>query len=196
MYQNDRGNYRTKESGFKQFRRSCLGQIVIALCVFAVLLVIAAITNPSYKSMKEGMEDNIKESIWARDSITADEMDIFMSCIEHTFTHFTDSVTVDMKKRWELFIANADTTGKKDNELGYRDHLFFTTLDARNNLNSQEVCCGLGIFGMVIPLVDFNKFLPREMPRVDYENKPLIKQSVPEEYYGETHVDIFRYEGE
>lgn len=196
MYQNDRGSYRTKESGFKKFRHSCLGKIVIALGVVVVMLVVAALTNPSYKKMKEDMEDNIRQSIWSRDSITADEMDIFMSCIGHTFTTFSDSVTQDMKNRWKLFIANADTTGKKDNDLGYRNHLFFTTLDARNNLNSKEVCCGVGIFGLVIPLVDFNKFLPREVPLIDYDNKPLIEQTVPEEYYGETHVDVFRYEGE
>jgi hypothetical protein len=197
MYQTDRGTYRTNQNMFKQFRQSCLGKIAIAMGIVVVLLIIAAISNPSYKKMKDGMEDNIKQSIWSRDSITADGMDIFMSNIGHTFSRFNDSVTTDMQRRWEMFISYADSTGKPGNGLGYKSHLFWSTFNLRDNLRSEEVCAGIGIFGMVIPLVDFNKFLPREGPVIDYDNKPLIEhQGTDDEYYGETPVDIFRYEGE
>ena len=66
-----------------------------------------------------------------------------------------------------------------------------------NTLTSEQVCCGIGIFGLVIPTDNFNRFLPREGPMRKEYNEPLIQQSrQDEEYYGETNVDIFRYEGE
>jgi hypothetical protein len=187
MHQTDRGEYRTKESAFKQFRHTCLGKIVIALGIFVLLLVLAWITNPSHKRMQEKMEDNIKESIWSRDSITADDMDIFVSCIGHTFTSFTDSVTDDMRNRWNLFIMYNDTA--------FYDHTFFSTMYVFNKLRSEHERCGVGIFGMVIPTADFNRFIPRDGERKEY-NKPLIQQNVEEDpYFGETHVDVFHWEG-
>jgi len=196
MNQTDRGAYRKKESTFKQFRHSFLGKIVIAAAILILVLLFAIITNPSYPKMKDKMEDNIKQSIWSRDSITADGLDIFMSCIGHTFSRFSDEVTPDMKRRWELFIENADTSSIHAQELGYKDHLFYSTLVALNNKTSEEVTCGLGIFGLVIPLVDFNEFLPRLSPPVNYENPQLIQNGGDDEYFGETHVDVFHYQGD
>jgi len=141
------------------------------------------------------MEDNIKQSIWSRDSITADGMDIFMSCIGHTFTRFSETATKEMEERWQLFIEWADTTQTDISpDLGYKDHLLWSTLVAHNKLSSEEVTCGIGIFGLVIPLVDFNKFIPREGPMIEYNNAPLIEQTGDEEYYGETHVGVFHYQ--
>ncbi|MBR1415663.1 MAG: hypothetical protein IJ570_07365 [Prevotella sp.] len=188
MYQNDRGSYRTNESTFKQFRHSCLGKIVIALAVLLLILFIAWLTNPSPKKMKAEMEDNIKQSIWSRDSINADAMDIFVSNIGHTFTSFDEEVTEDMKQRWKLFINSNDTT--------YYHHWFASSMYIRHRYDQRDVRCGIGIFGLVIPLVDFNKFIPRETPIPEYDDKPLIQGGDDEEYFGETHVDIFRYEGE
>lgn len=188
MNQNDSGSYRTKESPFKQFRHSCLGKVVIAAVIMLILLIIAWLTNPSPKKMKTEMEDNIKESIWSRDSINADAMDIFMSNIGHTFTSFSGEVTDDMKKRWKLFIDSNDTT--------YYNHTFFSSMYIHHRYDQRYERCGIGIFGLVIPTVDFNKFIPREVPLPDYDDKPLIQGGDGEEYFGETHVDIFRYEGE
>jgi hypothetical protein len=70
------------------------------------LLIIAWITNPSEKKMIDEMDDNIKQSIWSRDSIEADGLDIFVSNIGHTFTHWSDSVTEDMKSRLRRFNQN------------------------------------------------------------------------------------------
>jgi hypothetical protein len=106
MNQTENSEFRTKESPFKQFRRTCLGKIVIALGIFIILLIIAWITNPSEKKMIDEMDDNIKQSIWSRDSIEADDLDIFVSNIGHTFTHWSDSVTEDMKSRLRRFNQN------------------------------------------------------------------------------------------
>lgn len=188
MHQTDRGTYRKDESAFRKFRRSCLGKIVIALVVFILLLIVAWLTNPSDKKMREEMDDNIKQSIWSRDSITADGLDIFVSNVGHTFTHWNDSVTDDMKNRWRRFNDN----NRKD----YYDHTFFTTMYINCNFKGVTKRVGLGIFGLVIPLVDFNQFVPREGPMPDYQDPKLIQGTENEEYFGTTTVDVFRWEGE
>ena len=188
MNQTENSEFRTKESPFKQFRRTCLGKIVIALGIFIILLIIAWITNPSEKKMIDEMDDNIKQSIWSRDSIEADDLDIFVSNIGHTFTHWSDSVTEDMKSRLRRFNQN----NKKD----YYNHTFFTTMFINCNFKGVTKRVGLGIFGMVIPLVDFNQFVPREGPLPDYDNPKLIGGGDSEEYFGTTTVDVFRWEGE
>ncbi len=189
MHQTDRGSYRTNESAFKKFRRSCLGKIVIALGVLVIILLIALITKPSDEKMKREMDDNIKQSLWSRDSITADGMDIFVSNIGHTFSHFDAStpITKDMKYRLDsLFFKYNDTV--------YYNHAFFRTMFVNNHLGRTPERAGVGIFGLVIPTVDFNKFIPRDAERKEY-NEPLIKGGDNEEYYGTTTVDVFHYEG-
>ena len=188
MEQMENGEFRTKESVFKQFRHTCLGKIVIALVIFVILLIIAWLTNPSDTKMRTEMEDNIKQSIWSRDSIEADGLDIFVSNIGHTFTHWSDSVTEDMKSRMHRFNNN--------NRKEYYDHTFFTTMHINCNFKGVDKRVGLGIFGMVIPLVDFNQFVPREGPLPNYDNPRLVGGGEGEEYFGTTTVDVFRWEGE
>ena len=188
MYQTDRGEYRTKESAFKQFRKSCLGKIVIALGVFVILLIIAALTKPSVNKMREKMEDNIRQSIWARDSINADGLDIFVSNIGHTFSSFSDPVTDEMRQRWDLFIASNDTS--------YYVHPFYTTMRIKSHYDQDDERCGIGIFGLVIPTVNFNRFVPRGGPWRNYENPTLYKGEESEEYFGTTTVEPFHWEGE
>ncbi len=188
MEQLDRGSYRTKESAFKKFSHTCLGKVVIALGILVILLIIAWLTNPSEKKMKEEMDDNIKQSIWSRDSINADALDIFVSNIQHTFTHFKDSVTADMKVRMARF--------ERENKKTFYDHTFFSTMYITCGFKGITTRCGIGIFGMVIPTEDFNKFIPREGPMTDHEDPRLIQDGGDDEYFGTTHVDIFRWEGE
>ena len=185
MHQTDRGSYRKNESVFKQFRRSCLGKVVISAVVMVIILIIAWLTNPSDKKMRAEMLDNIRQSIESRDSIEADWMDVFVSNIGHTFTH-ADSLP--NKERLDLF--------NKFNRLEYYHHTFFSTMYVFSTLTSEYERCGIGIFGLVIPTVNFNKFLPREGPMRSEYNQPLIQGGENEEYFGETHVDVFRYEGE
>ena len=188
MYnQTDNGSFRTKESGFKKFRHSCLGKIVIALGVLLILMIVAWLTNPSEKKMRAEMLDNIRQSIESRDSIEADWMDIFVSCIGHTFTNAEGEPN---KARLALF--------EKFNQQEYFDNTFFSTMHVYNSVKAVDECCGIGIFGLVIPIANFNKFLPREGPMRTEYNQPLIQPSTGEsdEYYGETDVDVFHYEGD
>lgn len=189
MEQTENGEFRTKESAFKQFRHTCLGKIVIALVVFAILLIIAWLTNPSDMKMRTEMEDNIKQSIWSRDSIETDGLDIFIGNIGHTFTHWSDSVTTDMKDRMHRFNEN--------NTVAFYDNTFFSTMRLSYRLKDvNDKLVGIGIFGMVIPLVDFNQFIPSETPMPNYDNPSLVGGGESEEYFGTTTVDVFRWEGE
>lgn len=188
MQQTENDEFRTKESAFKQFKHTCLGKVIIVLAIFVILLVIAWLTNPSEVKMRDEMEDNIQQSIWSRDSIEADGLDVFVSNIGHTFTHWSDSVTEDMKNRMRRFNNN--------NKKEYYDHTFFTTMHINCNFKGETKRVGLGIFGFVIPLVDFNQFVPREGPLPNYENPKLIQGGEGDEYFGTTTVDVFRWEGE
>ena len=186
MYQTegDNSSYRTKESGFKQFRRSCLGKIVIAAGVFVILLIIAWLTNPSEKKMWTEMLDNIRQSIESRDSIEADWMDVFVSNIGNIFSKADGEPN---QARLDLF--------NKFNIQEYYDNTFFSTMHVYNSVRAQDEVCGIGIFGLVIPLANFNKFLPREGPMRTEYNQPLIEPSGNgDEYYGETNVDVFHYQ--
>ena len=184
MYQTeDNSSYRTKESGFKQFRRSCLGKIVMAAAVLVILLIIAWLTNPSEQKMRAEMLDNIRQSIESRDSIEADWMDIFVSNIGHTFTKADGEPN---KARLDLF--------NKFNQQEYFDNTFFSTMHVYNSVRAQDEVCGIGIFGLVIPVANFNKFLPREGPMRTEYNQPLIQPSGGDDYYGETNVDVFHYQ--
>lgn len=182
MYQSNRGDYRTNKSAFKQFSGTCLGKIVIAASVVVLLLIISALTNPDEKKMRRENVDNIKQSILSRDSIEADWMDIVVSNIGHTFTTFKGEIN---KERMNLF--------KKYNTLEYFDHTFFSTAYIRNHYTSEYTRCAIGIFGMVIPLVDFNRFLLREGPLQEQPGKQLVQPSGNEEYFGDTpELEPFR----
>ena len=183
MYQNNRGSYRKQPGVVSQFFRSCLGKIVIAAIVFVVLLFIAFVTRPSDEDMRAGMLDNIRQSIESRDSIEADWMDIFVSNIGHTFTKADGEPN---KARLDLF--------NKFNQQEYFDNTFFSTMHVYNSVRAQDEVCGIGIFGLVIPVANFNKFLPREGPMRTEYNQPLIQPSGGDDYYGETNVDVFHYQ--
>jgi hypothetical protein len=184
--QQENSAYRTNESLLKQFSNSCLGKIVIAGVIFLVLLLVAWLTNPSDRRMRNSMHDNIRQSIESRDSINSDFLDEIVSNIGHTFT-WTDEP--ENKERMALF--------DKYNLREFYDHTFFSTMYIFNTLTTEHERCGVGLFGLVIPTVNFNKFLLREGPMRQEYNEPLIQQKDDDEYFGQDPpVDIFRYEGE
>ena len=49
---------------------------------------------------------------------------------------------------------------------------------------------------MVIPMVDFIQFVPREGPLPSHDDIRLIGGGEGDEYFGTTTVDVFRWEGE
>ena len=91
MQQTDRGNYRTHESLMHEFWHSCLGKLVFLAAIIGVILIIAALTVPDEKTMKEEMTDNIRQCIEANDSIKTDWIDDAINNIGYIFTH-ADSI--------------------------------------------------------------------------------------------------------
>ena len=183
MHQTDRGEYRKDKPAAKAFKR-----IGIVVGTLVVLLILAWLTNPTEKKMRDEMDDNIRQSIWSRDSINADGLDIFLSNVSHSFTHFSDSITNEMKNRWNRFEEN--------NKKEYFRHTLFSTMYITCGFRGITTRCGIGIFGLVIPTVDFNQFIPPLPIYHDSIPSTSIQSPGDDEYYGTTTVDIFRWEGE
>ena len=184
MYQSDRGDYRTKESFFGMIWNSCLGKTLILLFLMGIVLLIAYLTRPSEQYMREEMMDNIRQCIERPDSIQTDAMDDAISNIGYVFT------TADSVVNQEL-LANF----KRHNRLEFYDHTFYTSMRVYNNFHIVGMRCGLGLFGIVIPTINFNDLLLRDGPiQTDESNFRPVEIEADDPYFGETPDLIFKEE--
>lgn len=188
MYQSDRGSYRKQESLARQFSHSCLGQIVITAAITAVILLLAYITRPSSAKMEADIRDDIRQCIEERDSLNNDWIDDIVSNAGYIFTT-ADSLSEDDE------MMNAFN---KYNYLRYYYHPFFATVYLHNNLLPEGKRCGLGIFGVVIPMLNYNDLLLNdELMRADTLNQRLIDVNIEGEYLGENPgLAPYRFRGE
>ena len=191
MEQSDRGSFRKKESLFKEFRNSCLGRLIICVAILAFVSLIAWIINPSEETMRAEINDDIIEWIQENDSITTDWIDDAVKNAVFTFTSADSVLTPEQQKMVALF--------EKYNNLTYHDHSLFSTMVIYNSFHVEGKRCAIGLFGLVIPTVNFNDFLLRDGPMRQEYNKP-IQQPVMDndEYFGENPDlgGVFRYNGE
>jgi len=172
MEQNSRGNYRTQESMTHEFTHSCLGRIIIAAAVIMALLVVAHFTVPGEEKMMNEMTDNIFQCIEANDSIKTDWLD---DAVNNVFYIFTTADSVSDPEVIDNFY--------KYNKVEYERHAFYATTLLRNNFKPEGFRVGYGLFGLVIPTVNFNEFLFRIGPlHKGYEQKP-IKATITVEGY-------------
>jgi len=187
MKQPDRGNYRKDEGLVHSFSHSCLGKLIIAAGVTAVLLFLAHISVPDEQTMTDEMNDNIRQCIMANDSIKTDWIDDAINNIGYTFTH-ADS-TFD-ESIWETF--------NKYNRLEYHKHAFYSTMRLHNNFRPEGTRVGIGIYGLVIPTVNFNDFLLRVGPMHKGYDKRIIQNIYYEdEYFGENpNIEEYHYKGD
>ena len=163
MQQTDRGRYRTQESLGSQFLHSCLGKLFIMGAFVGALLVIAFFTVPDKETMMDEMDDNIRQCIEANDSIKTDWIDDAVNNIGYIFTE-ADSIPD------QELIDNFN----KFNKLEYYKHTFYATTLLHNNYKPEGIRAGVGIFGIVIPTVNFNDFLFRLGPmHRGYDQKPV-----------------------
>jgi|GEM_PF-652337 len=177
MYQSDNDNYRTKDSAFRSFSRTCLGKCVIFLVTLLVLFLLAKCTKPGHDTMISETRDGIMECIQDNDSIKVDEVDDFMRNMFATFTHAdtTDQITKELMQMFDKF-----------NRIEVQDHSFYSTTRIFNNLHPEGTRSALGIFGMVIPQVSLSDMILRnEKMRGRYLEK-LINKTVGgnSEYFG------------
>jgi hypothetical protein len=186
MFQPDRGDYRQKKSTVSLFLHSCLGQIVIFVAILCVLMLVAHLTRPDAKAMTEEMNDNVRQWIESKDSINTDWMDDAVTNISYAFTHAGPEQDKELMKNFN-----------DHNKLTPHVYAFFSTMYIYNTFRSEGERCGIGIFGMVIPTVNFNHYLLHEEPMRSNYNEPLVEPSGDNEYFGESPgLEPFRYNGE
>jgi hypothetical protein len=183
MYQSDRGGYRKKESVFGMFWHSCLGKIIVTGTVLVILMVIAYVTCPSEKYMREEMIDDIRQCIERPDSIQTDWIDDAIANVGYIFTEADSTVNVELLNNF-----------KRNNRLVYYNHSLFSTMYVYNNFRIDGIRCGIGIFGLVIPTINFNDLLLREGPMRDDYNKHPTEVDTDNYYFGETPDLIFKEE--
>ena len=167
MQQSNRGGFRTKESITSQLWHSCLGKLLFLLGILVVLFVIARFTIPDEETMMTEMDDNIRQCIEANDSIKTDWIDDAVNNIGYIFT------TADSIPNQEL-INNFN----EHNTLKYYRHSFYATTLLHNNFKVDGIRVGIGIFGVVIPTVNFNDFLFRIGPMHKGYDQKVIRSTI------------------
>lgn len=186
MYQADRGNYKKTDSLSYQFTHSCLGRTVIFGGIVAVLMIIASITVPGEKKMKDEMVDNIRQCIAANDSTNVDEIDEFFNNIAFIFTN--------AKKK-----VDTETMGifNRLNTLQYYKHGLYSTMYVTNTIHPMGERIGLGIYGVVIPTISIKDLLLTVAPIHEGYNKVI--NTIPNDDFdlGENpHLKPYHYKGD
>ena len=193
MYKSNRGSYRKQESLIKEFSNSCLGRAIIGVAIMIVLAIVALITNPSAETMQAEMRDNIRQCIQENDSIQTDWIDDAVNNAGYIFTSADSVNTPEQLDLLDLF--------DRYNRLECYNHSLFSTMHIYNSFYIQGKRCGIGIFGIVIPTVNFSDFLLREgTMRKDYNQLIINTTIVPEDdgYLGENPDlgGVFEYNGD
>ena len=143
-----KNDYRTNGSLLHSLTHSCLGRICILAVILAVVLAIARFSVPDKETMTVEIEDAIRQCIIANDSIPTDDIDDAVNNIGYIFT-YADSTKFN-EETWELF--------NKYNKLEYYKHSFYSTMHVKNNFRPVGNRVGIGIFGVVIPTVNYHDF--------------------------------------
>ena len=176
-----------KQTMASEFTHSCLGRIIIFAVITLLLVIIAMFTTPSDSMMRWQMEDNVRQCIQDHDSITSDKIDETFNNVCRIFTH-ADSTAND-KELLKIFNAY--------NRLEYYDHSIFKTCRLVNNIHPEGLREGIGIFGIVIPFLNYDDFLMSEGPVRGKNIDRLIKdQTLPDSYLGDNPMlKPYHYKG-
>ncbi|MGN0280759.1 MAG: hypothetical protein ACI4B3_00470 [Prevotella sp.] len=164
MQQTDRGQYQKRQPFVDLFLRSCLGKVIIIAVLTGIILLIAQSTVPTKAKMEQEMNNDIQQCIEECQGNAADDSDDLVRNAKAVFIH-GDSIadTEAMETFW------------KHNRIEYYPHTFFITAYLYNNAIPNGKRAGVGIFGMVIPMLKYSDFIMRMMPlRKDY-NQRIIK---------------------
>jgi hypothetical protein len=191
MYRTDNKNYKAREPMGSAFVRSCLGQFIIFAAIMLVLMIIASLTVPSEQEMDAKVTDDIRQWIESPDSIEGDKssndwIDNTVSNIGFTFTEAGPNPNEKLLQRY-----------KKTNRLEQYEHTFFRTMYLYNNFSADGVRSSIGIFGMVIPLINYANFMPKEGVLQNNFNKPPKSTVIPDDYVGSNpHLKPYHYKGD
>ena len=163
MQLNDKGQY--QNNGVADlFLRSCLGKIVIVAVTTGLILLIASTTVPSKAKMEEEMNDNIQQCINECQGKATDGTDDLVRNAISTFTHADSDADKSMME-----------TFRKHNRIEIYHHTFYKTAYLFNNSLPNGTRAGIGFFGMVIPMLDFNDFIMRMAPLRKEYNQRIVQ---------------------
>ena len=176
MEPTNRSTYK-RQSMSAEFTNSCLGKLFVLAVIIIILLIAAALTVPSEEEMRTQMEDNIRECLQDNDIKSGDPVDEVFNNIRRPFTEA--DTTYNDKEILALFYRN--------NKLEIYRHLLFTTAHITNNVHQDGLREGIGIFGIVIPFLNYDDFLMTEGNIRGKNNERIIKDTeIPEEMdYGD-----------
>ncbi len=185
MEPTNRSTYK-KQSMTSEFTNSCLGKLIILGGIAFVLLIVALFTVPSDVQMRAEMDDNIRECLQDNFEKRSDAVDEFFNNIRRPFTE-ADTTFND---REMLAIFN------RNNRLEIHNHTLFMTARLYNNLSPEGVREGIGIFGMVIPFLNYEDFLMTEGNVRGKQNDRIIQAPVPEMDLGDNPMlKPYHYKG-
>jgi hypothetical protein len=154
------------------------------MVLLGIPAVIAMLTRPTEEYMRAEMIDNIRQCIERPDSISTDAMDDAVNNFTYIFTEADTVVNTELMASF-----------KRYNRLEYYDHTFFSSMRVFNNFHIDGIRCAIGLFGIVIPTINFNDLLLRDGPiQTDESNFRPVEIIGDDVYFGETPDLIFKEE--
>ena len=170
MEPTNRSTYK-RQSMSTEFTNSCLGKLIILAVIVVILLIVAVMTVPSEEEMQAQMNDNIRECIQDNYEKRCDPVDEIFNNIRRPFTEA--DTTFNDKEILDIFNRN--------NRVEVYRHTLFTTCHIVNNVHPEGLREGIGIFGLVIPILNYDDFMMTEGNVRGKNNDRIIKDTaIPE----------------
>ena len=169
-----------KETLAAEIKKSCLEKVIMLVAVMLLLMLSAKLTIPSDEQMMYGTLDGVCQCIQDSHGVPGDKSDDIVRNGIATVSHETDSAKKD------TILADF----KKFNRVEIYHHTFFSTAYIISNFNSRGARAAVGIFGLVIPTVNFNDFVLRNGPIRKEYNQRIIKQTITSDTYMGDNPDL------
>lgn len=169
-----------KETLAAEIKKSCLAKVIMLVAVMLLLMLTAKLTIPSDEQMMYGTLDGVCQCIQDSHGVPGDKSDDIVRNGIATVSHETDSAKKD------TILADF----KKFNRVEIYHHTFFSTAYIISNFNSHGARAAVGIFGLVIPTVNFNDFVLRNGPIRKEYNQRIIKQTITSDTYMGDNPDL------
>lgn len=177
--QTNRSEYH-KETLAAEIKKSCLAKVIMLVAVILLFMLAAKLTIPSDEQMMYGTLDGVCQCIQDSHGVPGDKSDDIVRNGIATVSHETDSAKKD------TILADF----KKFNRVEIYHHTFFSTAYIISNFNSRGARAAVGIFGLVIPTVNFNDFVLRNGPIRKEYNQRIIKQTITSDTYMGDNPDL------
>lgn len=169
-----------KETLAAEIKKSCLAKVIMLVAVILLFMLAAKLTIPSDEQMMYGTLDGVCQCIQDSHGVPGDKSDDIVRNGIATVSHETDSAKKD------TILADF----KKFNRVEIYHHTFFSTAYIISNFNSRGARAAIGIFGLVIPTVNFNDFVLRNGPIRKEYNQRIIKQTITSDTYMGDNPDL------